>query len=66
METADAEYDPMVVVAANRQVIALKDGTIGRLVYWSTKDDQATILTGGRHVRFHKDDLLCVQDVVDD
>ena len=60
----DADYDPMVAVAANRQVIVLKDGRIGRLVYWSTKDDNATIYTAGRHVRFHKDDLLCVQDVV--
>ena len=50
----------MVAVAANRQIVRLKSGFSGRLVYWSTGSDSATVVVGGRHLRVSKDDILCI------
>lgn len=59
------DYEPMVAVASNRQVVRLKDGRTGRLIFWSIKTDDATVYMNGRHVGIKHDDILCVvQDPV--
>jgi hypothetical protein len=54
------DYDPFIAAAANRQPVRLTDGLTGRLVYWSRKGDNATVVVNGRHVRILKDDIECV------
>jgi hypothetical protein len=49
--------DPFIVVAANRGFVKLKDGRVGRLIWWSQNGDKITVMAGGRHVRLHKDDI---------
>ena len=56
-ESEIREYDPMVVVAANRSLVRLKDGRVGRLVWWSTNHDLATIYADGKHLRISKDEV---------
>ena len=57
-ETQD--YDPMVMVAANRNLVRLKDGRYGRLVWWSTTNDLATVHADGKHLRISKDEVVAV------
>jgi hypothetical protein len=53
-------YDPMVVVAANRQTIRLKSGFTGKLIWWSPGKGTGTVIVGGRHVSIKHADILCV------
>jgi hypothetical protein len=50
-------YDPMVVVAANRGLVRLYDGRVGRLIWWSTTQDSATFLCDGKHWKILKDEV---------
>ena len=60
---AREDYDPMVLVAANRGLVRLYDGRIGRLVWWSTNSNSATFTYEGRHWKILKDE---VEEVVQD
>jgi hypothetical protein len=56
----------MVAVAANRQMVRLRDGRIGRLIFWDVKSNNATIYSAGRHLPIIKDDVVAViQDPVE-
>jgi hypothetical protein len=59
-ETIRDDYDPLIVAAANRQIVRLTNGLTGRLIYWSKSADSATVVIGGRHVRITKDQIMCV------
>ena len=62
-ESETREYDPMVVVAANRSLVRLRDGSVGRLLWWSTTSDLATVYADGKHRRVSKDEVTeIVQD----
>lgn len=54
------DYDPMVVAAANRQVVRLRNGFTGRLVYWSKTENSATVVIDNRHLRVPKNEIVRV------
>jgi len=60
VEVEHEDYDPMVVAAANRQVVRLKNGFTGRLVYWARVGNNATVVVDGRHLRIAKDEIMYV------
>jgi len=61
----NGEFDPMVLVAANRQVVRLRDGRVGRLIFWSTHGESMTVYREGRHYKYKKQDLLGVLEAPD-
>jgi hypothetical protein len=54
------EDDPMVVAAANRLTVRLRNGRHGKLVWWSAGNDKGTVVVGGRHVKITSADILCL------
>lgn len=54
------DFDVMVLAAANRQMVRLRSGFYGRLVWWQAGADKGTVLVGGRHKKITTEDIECL------
>lgn len=50
--------EPFIVVAANRGLVRLRDGRVGKLVWWSAREDSCTVVINRRHIRLNKKEVV--------
>ena len=60
IDATDPSFDPMILVAANRGMVRLKNGMCAKLIWWSKVDDTAVLHFNRMNVPCKKSDIEAV------
>jgi hypothetical protein len=54
------DYDPLVAAAEVRSVVRLRNGHVGRLLWWNQQTKRARVLVGGRRIKVGLNDIMSI------